>query len=109
MTPVNAEDAFSPTQDRSHFFASWAADLVLAHLQQGLDHAQPAILLTGEAAVGKSATVREAAARWGARVRPEWLLLPHPNPEAILPPAGQLFSGKARGSDSRPGRLAALE
>src|ERR1041385_9565360 len=101
MAPVNAEDACAPPRVRALFFASWAADRVLAHLQQGLDHAQPVTLLTGEAAVGKSATVREAAARWGARVRAEWLLLPNADPEVILPAVVQLFGGKEIGRAHR--------
>src|SRR5437762_2408286 len=64
---VNAEDAFLPTQDRKHFFASTVTETLLAQLQQGLDHPLPVLLVTGAAGVGKSSLVREACARWGVR------------------------------------------
>lgn len=105
---MNAEDAFSPTQDRSHFFASSVANVVLAQLQQGLDHDRPILVVTGEADVGKSSVVREACARWGARVRAEWLATPGPAPEALLAQVVRAFGGQARGDDSRSGWLAAL-
>ena len=105
---MNAEDAFSPTRDRSHFFASSVAEVVLSQLQAGLDHERPVLVVTGEPGVGKSSVVREACARWGARVRAEWLALPGAEPEALLEPIVKLFGGKARGDDSREGWLVAL-
>ena len=105
---MNAEDAFSPTHDRAHFFASSVAEDVLAQLQHGLDHELPVIVVTGEPDVGKSAVVREACARWGVRVRAEWLVMPGAKPDALLPQVVRLFGGKARGDDSRAGCVVAL-
>lgn len=105
---MNAEDAFTPTRDRAHFFASTVAEVVLSQMQAGLDHELPVMLVTGEPDVGKSSVVREACARWGARVRAEWLTLPDAAPEALLEAIVKLFGGKARGDDSRTGWLAAL-
>ena len=105
---MNSEDAFTPTTDRAHFFASSVAEVALAQLQQGLDHERPVTVLTGEPGIGKSSAVREACARWGARVRAEWLLTPGPEPELVLPQVVELFGGNARGDDSRRGWIAAL-
>ena len=90
---MNAEDAFTPTRDRSHFYASSVAEVVLSQLQAGLDHARPVLVVTGEPGVGKSSVVREACARWGARVRAEWLVLPGAAPEALLEPIVRLIGG----------------
>src|ERR1044072_1732241 len=101
---VNAEDAFLPTQDRKHFFASTVTETLLAQLQQGLDHPLPVPLVTGSAGVGKSSLVREACARWGVRVRAEWLTMPGAAPELLLPQTVRLFGGQARGAAHPAGR-----
>ncbi len=105
---MNAEDAFAPTQDRSHFFASAAANAVFAQLEQGLVHAHPVIVITGEVSVGKTSVLREACARWGARVRAEWLELPGTAPEAFLPAITRMFGGHAGDDGSRAERVAEL-
>ena len=107
-TSLNAEDAFAPTQDRSHFFASAAANAVFAQLEQGLVHAHPVIVITGEASVGKTSVLREACARWGARVRAEWLELPGSAPEGFLPAITRMFGGHAGDDGSRAERVAEL-
>src|ERR1044072_3159034 len=100
---VNAEDAFLPTQDRKHFFASTVTETLLAQLQQGLDHPLPVLLGPGSAGVGKSSLVREACARWGVRVRAEWLTMPGAAPELLLPQTVRLFGGQAPGVANRGG------
>ena len=62
----NAEDAFQPTHERAHFFASSVMNAVLAQLQQGLISTQPILQLTGE--LGDALLAREGAVRVGEQV-----------------------------------------
>ena len=106
---MNAEDAFAPTQDRSHFFASSAANAALAQLEQGLFHALPVTVVTGEPSVGKTCVLREACARWGARVRAEWLEAHGVMPDAFLPAMIRAFDGHVSETSNRTERIAELE
>ncbi|MEQ1834688.1 MAG: ATP-binding protein, partial [Candidatus Eisenbacteria bacterium] len=105
---MNAEDAFAPTQDRSHFFASSAANAVLTQLEQGLVHESPITVVTGEALVGKTWVLREACARWGARVRAEWLEAHGTAPDAFLPAMIRAFDGHVSDTSTRSERVAEL-
>lgn len=105
---MNAEDAFAPTQDRSHFFASSAANAVLAQLEQGLVHALPVTVVTGEAGVGKTCVLREACARWGARVRAEWLDLDGTPADTLLSAMTRAFEGHVEDGAQRSERVAEL-
>ena len=105
---MNAEDAFAPTSDRSHFFASSAANAVLVQLEQGLIHAQPVTVVTGEPGVGKTCVLREACARWGARVRAEWLEVHGMSPDGILSAMLRAFEGHASDDANRSERMAEL-
>jgi len=67
------DDAFMPTHERPQFFASSVMTTVLAQLQQGLQHSQPIMVVTGEAGVGKTFVLREACTRWGARATTAWI------------------------------------
>lgn len=67
------DDAFMPTHERPQFFASSVMTTVLAQLQQGLQHSQPIMVVTGEAGVGKTFVLREACTRWGTRARTAWI------------------------------------
>lgn len=104
----NAEDAFQPTHERAHFFASSVMNAVLAQLQQGLISAQPILQLTGELGVGKTFVMREAIARWGARVHAQWLDVHASAPDALLPRIVRAFGGHAPDSSPRPERIAEL-
>ena len=105
---MNAEDAFAPTSDRSHFFASSAANAVLVQLEQGLIHAQPVTVVTGEPGVGKTCVLREACARWGARVRAEWLEVHGMSPDELLSAMIRVFEGHVSDSGSHTERVAEL-
>lgn len=104
----NAEDAFQPTQERAHFFASSVMNAVLAQLQQGLIAAQPILQITGEPGVGKSFVMREAIARWGARVNARWLDVQPNAADTLLPRIVRTFGGRAPESSPHPERIAEL-
>ena len=67
------DDAFMPTHERPQFFASSVMTTVLTQLQQGLQHSQPIMVVTGDAGVGKTFVMREACTRWGARMTSAWV------------------------------------
>ena len=99
---MNAEDAFINSKERNVFVATAPAQQLLDTLEQGLAHASPIVVLTGDAGLGKSTTMREAAARWGDRVHVAWL-------DAARVPLSELFGqtirrfgGHFRASDQRP-------
>lgn len=67
------ENAFAPAGPRESFVETAAGSAALGRLDDGLGVREPFLLLTGEAGMGKTTLVREAIARWGARVAPACL------------------------------------
>ena len=105
---MSAAEAFFESRERNVFVATTPAAQVLEALEQGLDHALPIVLLTGEAGVGKTATLREAVARWSSRVQAAWLDASKSSTSTIFADAIRAFGGHVRGKDKRPEQVGRL-
>ncbi len=105
---MSAAEAFFESRERNVFVATTPAAQVLEALEQGLDHALPIVLLTGEAGVGKTATLREAVARWSSRVQAAWLDASKTSTSTIFADTIRAFGGHVRGKDRRPEQVGRL-
>jgi type II secretory pathway predicted ATPase ExeA len=105
---VSAAEAFNESRERNVFVATTPAAQVLEALEHGLGHALPIVLLTGEAGVGKTATLHEAVARWASRVQPAWLDSSRTSASSIFSDTIRAFGGHVRGKDKRPEQVGRL-
>ncbi len=99
---MNAEDAFFTSKERNAFVATTPATQVLDALEQGLAHALPIVLFSGEPGMGKSAVMHESVARWSDRVHAAWLDVTGVPHDKFLIETIRLFGGHVRASDARP-------
>ena len=99
---VNAEDAFINSKERNVFVATAPAAQLLETLEQGLAHASPIVVLTGDVGLGKTTTMREAAARWADRVHAAWLDAGRVPVDQLFGQTIRRFGGHFRAADQRP-------
>ena len=99
---MNAEDAFINSKERNVFVATAPAQHLLDTLEQGLAHASPVIVLTGETGLGKTTIMREAAARWADRVHAAWLDAGRVPVDDLFGQTIRRFGGHYRATDQRP-------
>ncbi len=99
---MNAEDAFINSKERNVFVATAPARHLLEALELGLAHASPVVVLTGDAGLGKTTVMHEAAARWAERVHAAWLDASRTPVDGLFGETIRHFGGHFRASDQRP-------
>ncbi len=99
---MNAEDAFINSKERNVFVATAPARHLLEALELGLAHASPVVVLTGDAGLGKTTVMHEAAARWAERVHAAWLDASRTPVDGLFGETIRRFGGHFRASDQRP-------
>lgn len=103
------ENAFAPAGPRESFVETAAGSAALGRLDDGLGVREPFLLLTGEAGMGKTTLVREAIARWGARVAPACLAYTALSGAELLEEAARRLGGDPPAGASRSALVACCE